>query len=173
MLTPDLAERIRSIFLQTEPDVSLKEMCALFTGFRCRVEELMAEKEIQTHRRRGAPALARGDLMALAVDVWSLEVIEEALGEDAAHVLPAPLRLRTVTLNLPEYQIAMLDYLAADKGTTPGDLVSRALGDLEAEHFDVLVASVPGFAEAMNWFGRDDEQPPCSRQSRGGSSSPS
>jgi hypothetical protein len=161
MLTPGLAERIRSIFLQTTPYVSQKDTYILFTGARLHVEELMAEKQIQLHTRRGAPAIARHDLMALAVDVWSLEVIEEALGEDAARVLPAPLRLRAVTLNLPEYQIAMLGYLAGDKETTPGDLVSRALGDVEAEHFDALVASAPGFAEAMNWFGRDDERPPC------------
>jgi hypothetical protein len=152
MFTPDLAERIRSIFLHAKPYVSLKDTYLLFTGHRYRVEELMAEKSIQAHTRRGGPAIARGDLVALAVEMWSLEVIEQALGEDAARVLPAPLRLRAVTLNLPEYQIAMLDYLAADKQTTPSDLVNRALGDLESEHMDVLTARVPGFAEAMNWL---------------------
>src|SRR5437868_10859337 len=157
MFTPDLAERIRSIFLQTTPYVSQKDMCILFTGARLHVNELIAEREIQVHARRGAPAFARGDLMALAVEVWSLEAIEEALGEDAARVLPAPIRLRAVTLKLPEYQVAMLDYLAADKQTTPSDLVTRALGDLEAEHMDVLTASAPGFAEAMNWLQQSTE----------------
>jgi hypothetical protein len=37
----------------------------------------------------------------------------------------------------------MLDYLAADKQTTPSDLVTRALGDLKAEHIDVLTRVLP------------------------------
>ena len=72
--------------------------------------------------------------------------------EDAARVLPAPLRSRAVTLNLPEYQAAMLDSLAAGKATTPGDLVSRQRHDLETEWMDALLSRVPGFAEAMNWM---------------------
>ena len=80
--------------------------------------------------------------------------LEEALGEDAARVLPAPLRSRAVTLNLPAYQAAMLHYLAAEKATTPGDLVSRQLHDLETESMEALLSSGAdrGVAEAMNWM---------------------
>ena len=78
--------------------------------------------------------------------------LKEALGEHAARVLPAPLRSRAATLNLPAYKAAMLDYLAAGKATTPGDLVSRQLHDLETESMEALLSSVPGFAEAMNWM---------------------
>jgi hypothetical protein len=76
-----------------------------FTGARLHVDEFIAEREIQIHARRCAPVFARGDLMALAVEVWSLEVIEKAPGEDAARVLPAPIRLRAVTLNLPSIRL--------------------------------------------------------------------
>jgi hypothetical protein len=148
----DLAESIRTIFLQPGPHVSLKDARRLFAGYNRQIEELIAEKEIQTSTRRGAASLTRADMAALALAVWPLEVIEQALGEDAARALPPALRSRAVALNLPEYQAAMLDYLAGDRGTTAGDLVSRQLHDLETEYLDMLLASVPGFAEAMNWL---------------------
>jgi hypothetical protein len=106
-------------------------------------------------------AVARDELVALALDVWPLEWIEEALDTRAADVLPEAVRSRNVALRLPRYQAAMLDYLARQQQTTAGHVVSRALDDLASEHLDVLAKAIVGFAEAFAWPHVDGEQPPC------------
>lgn len=152
MAEQSLTDRIRTIFLQPGLHVSLKDARRLLASRKRQLDELIAEKEIRMRMRRGTPLLTRADIVALALAVWPLEVIEQALGEDAARALPASLRSRVVAVNLPAYQAGMLDYIAGDRGTTPSDIVSRQMHDLETEYLDELLASVPGFAEAMNWL---------------------
>ncbi|HXJ40229.1 MAG TPA: hypothetical protein VNH18_13200 [Bryobacteraceae bacterium] len=52
------------------------------------------------------------------MDRWALAEIEDALGADAATVLPPLLTLRTVTVRLPEGIVLAFDAIAAEDRTT-------------------------------------------------------
>ena len=67
----------------------------------------------------------REELMAKALEVWSREVIEEALGADA--VLPHAARLAELRARIPRYQLAMLNYLAEQQQTTVSDVLTRGV----------------------------------------------
>ena len=45
----------------------------------------------------------------------------------------------------------LLEYLAAQRQTTVGELLSQQLDDLASEHLDALSAAIPDFAEAFVW----------------------
>jgi hypothetical protein len=47
--------------------------------------------------------------MAKALELWSPEVIEEALGAEAEGVLPEAVRLIDLHVQLPRHQVAMLE----------------------------------------------------------------
>jgi hypothetical protein len=58
------------------------------------------------------------ELIAGAMRVWEQGVIEAALGEDAARVLPEAIRLVLLRVRVPRYQRDMLVALAKRHGTT-------------------------------------------------------
>ncbi len=61
--------------------------------------------------------------MAKALELWSHESIEEALGSDADRVLPHAVRLA----ELPRYHLAMLEYLAEQQRTTISNVLTQEL----------------------------------------------
>ena len=98
--------------------------------------------------------------MAIAVDLWSLETIEEALGPDASRVLPEAIRTRELPARLPRYQVAILEYFAEQRQTSVSDVLARELDDLASVHYEELSSAVHGFAEAFEWPRRDETQHP-------------
>jgi hypothetical protein len=52
--------------------------------------------------------MTREELVAIAMMKWEQAVIEEALGEDAAGVLPEAIRLVELRARVPRYQRDML-----------------------------------------------------------------
>ena len=90
-------------------------------------------------------------LAALALDIWPMEVIEQELGEEAAHALPPLVRTATATVRLPRYLLAMLQALEKRDGVSPSRRIAEALTCLAEEHGATLEADIPGFAEAMNF----------------------
>jgi hypothetical protein len=62
--------------------------------------------------------ISKEEMMAAAMRVWELSVIEAALGEDAASVLPEAIRLVELRARVPQYQREMLRELARIEGTS-------------------------------------------------------
>jgi hypothetical protein len=151
MIDPDLIERIRTIFLQERPFVSIAKATVLLGWSRGEMKRAIAGGEIELVPTAGGRAVARRELMAKALELWPMEGIEEALGASTARVLPEALWTRAIAPRIPRYKAAMLDYLAEREQTTIGEIVSRALDDLAGEHFDALAVVIPGFAEAVAW----------------------
>jgi hypothetical protein len=54
----------------------------------------------------------RAEMMAKALEIWPLHVIEEALGDDADGVLPQAIRCAQLRVRLPRHHIDMLEYRA-------------------------------------------------------------
>jgi hypothetical protein len=91
--------------------------------------------------------------MAKALEMWSPEVIEEALGADTASILAEGRRLDDLYAPLPRYQMAMLRYFAHLRQTTVGGVLARELEDVASANGEELSAALPGFAEALDWPG--------------------
>jgi len=151
VLDPDLIQRIRTIFLQEGANVSISDAAVLFGWSRRQMKDAVDAGEIETVVTRSGKAIVPEEVMAIAVDLWSLETIEEALGPDPSKVLPDAIRTRELPARLPGYQVAMLEYFAEQRQTSVGNVLARELEDLASAHFEELSLAVHGFAEGFEW----------------------
>ncbi|HYO78322.1 MAG TPA: hypothetical protein VE010_17820 [Thermoanaerobaculia bacterium] len=95
--------------------------------------------------------MTREELVAAAMRVWEQSAIEEALGDEAAEVLPEAIRLVELRARVPRYQRDMLRYLAQRNKTTVDEVLTRELEDVGCAHAEELAAAVPGFEAALVW----------------------
>jgi predicted transcriptional regulator len=160
MLTPDLTERIRTIFLHPHSFVSIDDATSLLGWSRDQMREAIEGQEVDLTTACSGKVVPHDELMALALHEVPIEWIERALGARAARVLPQGVRSRSVRVSIPRYQAAMLDYLAEQQQTTAGHLIAAALEDLVSERLEVLAQAIPGFADAVAWPHAHDELPP-------------
>jgi hypothetical protein len=141
---------IRHIFLTPRPSFALLN-AADWLGIT--LKELKKEIEdgaIVAGSTAMGVRISKEEMMAAAMRVWELGVIEEALGDDAASVLPEAIRLVELRARVPRYQREMLRELARREGTSVDHVLTRELEDVASAHADEL-AGVPGFAMAMQW----------------------
>jgi hypothetical protein len=87
-----------------------------------------------------------------------LRRLEEALGREAALVLPEGVRTRKFTARLPRYVALALEWLAEENGESADSLLTRELHGLAYAHRERLGASIAGLAEAVNWPALDEAQ---------------
>ena len=151
MLDPDLVQRIRSIFLHQEPYVSICDAAGLLGWSREEAEAAVAAGEIEVVKTWKGETVGIQEVIAKARERWPADAIEEALGREAALVLPAGLRTRKVTVRLPLYQVAALEYLARRGQTTVAHVLAGQLDDLAGEHLEELASAIPDFSEAFEW----------------------
>jgi len=90
--------------------------------------------------------------MAQALEIWSLERIEEALGGDAGGVLPDGLRLADIHVRLPRHQVAMLEHFAERDRTTVSGALARELDGVASGMRTSCRRRLP--ASPMRWRGR-------------------
>lgn len=155
MLDSDLVERIRTIFLQEGAYVSISDAMALLGWSGAEMKNAVETGEIETTPACSGRAIVPEEVMAIALDLWSLETVEEALGSDAFRVLPDTVRTRDLPARLPRYQVAMLEYFAEQRQTSVSNVLTRELEDLASAHFEELSLAVHGFAEAFVWPRQD------------------
>jgi hypothetical protein len=150
MLDPDLITRIRNIFLHPRPHVTVAAATALLGWSRAEMNAAVEGGEIVVIATDVDRWIWREELMAKAFGLWPAAIIEEALGSDAAAVLPAALRTAELRARLPRYQLAMLEYLAEREGTTVSDVLVRELEDVASGRAEELSAAIPGFGAALD-----------------------
>jgi hypothetical protein len=97
--------------------------------------------------------LSKEELIALAMEKWDQSVIEAALGEDAATVMPQAIRLVELRARVPRYQRDVLRELARRDGTAVDAVLTRELEDVASAHAEELAAVLPDLAEALAWPG--------------------
>jgi len=161
MSNSELANRIRTIFLHDEPTVSIETAAALLGWSRAELTRAIAATELEAKYSCSGRVIGIDEVVGKALEMWPLEAIEEALGRDAALVLPAELRTQSLSVRLPRYQIAMLQVLAQQRQTTVGHLIVRQLEYLADEHLHEMSAAVPGFSDAFHWPHVVEETKPC------------
>src|SRR5437588_10735030 len=95
------------------------------------------------------------ELAEVALQRWSLVTVEEALGRDAALILPPGLRTPKFTVRLPRYQIGALEVLAEDGREPVEAMLMRMFEELTDLHQERLARVIPGLGEAMAWPSAD------------------
>ena len=95
----------------------------------------------------------RAEMMAKALEIWPMHVIEEALGDDADGILPHAIRTAELRVRLPLHRIDTLEYRADQQETTVSGVLARELDGIASAHIEEMSAALPGFAEAMAWPG--------------------
>ena len=83
--------------------------------------------------------------------MWEQAAIEDALGEDAASVLPEAIRLVLLRVRVPRYQRDVLVALAQKHATTVDEIVTRELEDVVCADVIELAELVPGLDAALAW----------------------
>ncbi len=151
MLDPTVTERIRSIFLHDEARVTIEDAARLLGRSGGEIAAAIEDGDIEATSGCGGAMIDICELAEQAVHVWPIDAIEEALGRDAALVLPAGVRTRRFTVRLPRYVVAALKCLAEENGESAGALLTRELHGLAYAHRERLGASIAGFAEAVTW----------------------
>ena len=151
MLEPDLISRIRHIFLQPGPHVSIMQATRLFGWSRRQMSEAIKSGEVELWTTPLGKWFPRAEMMAKALEIWPMHVIEEALGDDADGILPQAIRSAELRVRLPRHHIEMLEYRADQQETTVSGVLARELDGIASAHIDELSAALPGFAEAMAW----------------------
>jgi len=161
MLNPDVITRIRHIFLQERPHVSILTATLLLGWTHRQMTDAIAAGEVELKTTPLGKWFWREELMAKALETWTVDVIEEALGADADRVLPHALRTAELRLRLPRHHIAMLEYRADQHRTTISGVLSKELDGIASIHAEELSAVIPGFATAFAWPDVDAAHLPC------------
>jgi hypothetical protein len=143
--------RIRHIFLSPRPSFALMPAADLLGMTLKDFKREIADGAIVAVSTGLGQRITREEMIAAAMRLWEQSVIEEALGEDAAAVLPEAIRLVELRARVPRYQREMLRYLARQNGTTVDEVLTRELEDVACAHSEELAAAVPGFDMALAW----------------------
>lgn len=161
MLEPTVINRIRHIFLHQRTHVSISQATVLLGWTRAEMNAAIASGEIVLMETALGKWIWREELMAKALERWTHEAIEEALGADADTVLPQAVRLAELRARIPRYQLDMLTYFADQQQTTVSDVLTRELEGVASEHAEQLSEVISGFAAALAWPDSDTAQLPC------------
>jgi hypothetical protein len=156
-----LVENIRSIFLHHRPHVSIMTAANLLGWSLQEMKAAIDRGEIETNKTPLAMWVWREELVGKALELWPIDVIEDALGEDAARVLPTALRTHLLRARVPRYQVDMLQYMAEQESTTISAVLTRELEDVACAHADELSHAISGFAAALAWPYDDQTQQRC------------
>lgn len=150
-LTTDLSIRIRRIFLHQRPHVSINTAAYLLGWSLRQMRAAIAAGEISVVKTPLATWVWREELVAKALDLWPLDVIEDALGDEAARAMPEAIRTCELRARVPRYQVAMLQHIAQQEATTVSAVLTRELEDVASARSDELSSAIPGFRAALEW----------------------
>jgi len=146
-----LTNNIRDLFLQPRSAYSIAE-AAIVLGMDWReVRGWVEAGELEGIDTDEGLVLPWAEVVSFAMDFWSQEVVEEALGDDLALVIPELVRLARLEVRVPRFEIVALERVAGREGKSVDAVLARELLDLASVHAPWLSSEVPGFAEALQW----------------------
>jgi hypothetical protein len=154
MLEPDLISRIRHIFLQPRPHVSISQAEALLGWSRRQISEAIEAGEVELWTTPVGKWFPRVEMMAKALEIWPMHVIEEALGDDADGVLPQAIRSAELRVRLPRHHIDMLEYRAVQQDTTVSGVLARELDGIASRAHRGAVGGAAGVRRGDGLAGR-------------------
>ena len=144
----DSKQSIQTLFLQPRESYALREVARL-TGTPVRaLRREVARGGHDATKVRGQWRFAWRQAACIAMQQWTLAEIQDALGSEAANVLPPLLALRVITVRLPEFIVLALESIAAEDRTTFDAALHSELIELAETHLTRLEGTIPGYREA-------------------------
>jgi len=140
---------IRRIFLTPRPNVALMTAADLLGTTLKELKRDIDDGVIVAVSTALGPRLSKEELIAVAMQRWEQSVIEDALGEDAASVLPEAIRLVELRARVPRYQRDVLRELARREGSSVEAVLARELEDVASAHAEELASALPELRAAM------------------------
>jgi len=160
VLDPAIVKCIRAIFLHDESHVTIEAAAEMLGWPRAEMKAAIRNGDIELIGTCRGKMIALRELAAFALQRWPLATIEEALGRDAALIMPPALRTRRFTLRLPLYQIGALKVLADDGRESIDTMLMRMFEELTDLNKERLSRLIPGLADAIGWPEREESQQP-------------
>lgn len=145
------ATHIRTLFLTPNRTYTVPEAAGLFGMTEDAVRCAMEAGELEGVETGEGVVLPWDEVVSFGMDVWSQEVVEEALGKDVAKVIPELLRLTSLEVRIPRIEVVALERVARRDGATVDALLARELRDFVSVHSRWLSREMPEFAEAFGW----------------------
>src|SRR5688500_79868 len=108
--------RIRHIFLSPRPTIPLMSAADLLGMPLNELKREIENGAIVAVSTRLGQRVTREEMIAAAMRLYEQAIIEAALGDDAADLLPDAIRLVELRARVPWYQREMLRYLARRDG---------------------------------------------------------
>jgi hypothetical protein len=149
------AQHIRELFLQRKPPYRLSEAGRLLGMTRGTLERGARADQEDAYRVNGRWLFTWRQVAFIAFRRWSLAEIHNALGCDAAKVLPPLLALRSVTIRLPEYLLRAIELSATNDDITVDDWLHHELVDFAGTVADRMEHLIPGFRGAYLFPGQE------------------
>ena len=142
---------IRRLFLKPQPNYSLSKTAS---ALGMKVGELrgwVAAGEIEAVDVDGKEVIPWSELISFAMDLWSQEVIEAALGAEVADAVPDLLRLAELEVRIPRLEVLALEHVAKRDGRSVDAVLSRELLGFVSAEAEWLNRALPGFLDALAW----------------------
>lgn len=142
---------IRRLFLEPQTAYAMTDAAKLL-GMRVRdLQRWIHAGEVEGVNTASGIEVPWDELASFAMERWSQEAIEAALGKDVASVIPELLRLADLEVRIPRMEIVALQRVAVREGKTVDAVVARELLDFVSAHSEWLGGEVVGFSEAFLW----------------------
>ena len=152
MFDPELAARIRGIFLHHETRVTVGAAARLLGWSRAEMTEAIDSGEMYAiDTCSGVEMVELRDLASYAAHEWPMHVIEKALGREASQILPPGLRTRNLTVRLPLIHIRLLEVLADEARQSVTKFLELMCDELAGNEKERLAGLLPGIVEAYHW----------------------
>lgn len=148
--TPDV---IRRIFLNPRPHVALMTAADLFGMTLAELRRDIDDGVIVASSTPLGLRISREEMMATAMRLWEQTAIEDALGDEAAGVLPEAIRLVLLRARVPRYQRDVLAALAEQHGTSIDEELRHELEGMACTYAEELRDVVPSLRVALRWPG--------------------
>ena len=144
-------DRIRTLFLHPRPTYPVSEVASVLGMDWRDVRGWMESGELEGVETDDGLVVPWAELVSFGMDMWSQEVVEEALGADVARALPELLQLSELQVRIPRMEVVALERVAARERQSVGTVLARELRDFVSVHSEWLSIEVPGFAAALAW----------------------
>jgi hypothetical protein len=154
---------IRSLFLEPKPSYPLPEAAKLLGMKAKRLQAWVEAGEIEGVYTCSGVVLPWEELASFAMEWWSQEAVEEALGREVAGVIPELLRLAELEVRIPRMEVVALERVAGREGKSVDAVLARELLDFVSANAEWLGEEVVGFGEAFVWPSRAAADAPSAR----------
>jgi hypothetical protein len=143
-----------------------------------RLDEAIKHGHVEPVTECGVVSFRWEDVAHLALERWTPRQIARTLQRAGfAHALPPLNHVRAITVELPEYQIRMLQYLAEQQGAEDGaprsasDILEYELAAIASEYVAEMEARLPAFTLAAHFTASDRAISPANQATAAGISS--